>query len=79
MIYTLETKLKKSRESLVSRLNKKASTSAPDSTPQQLSAMLNFRTSPAVMRTRRLEKNVPEVNVLLPERNSPSATYNYII
>ena len=79
MIYTLETKLKKTRESLVSRLNKKASTSAPDSTPQQLSAMLNFRTSPAVMRTRRLEKNVPEVNVLLPERNSPSATYNHII
>ena len=79
MIYTLETKLKKARQSLVTRLNKKASTSAPDSTPQQLSAMLNFRTSPAVMRTRRLEKNVPEVNVLLPERNSPSATYNYII
>jgi hypothetical protein len=82
MIYTLETKLKKTRESLVSRLNKKASTSAPDSTPQQLSAMLNFRTSPAVMRTRRLEKNVPEVNVLLPERNFPSATsatYNHII
>jgi hypothetical protein len=74
LVYTLETKLKKTRESLVSRLNKKARTSAPDSTPQQqLSAMLNFRTSPAVMRTRRLEKNVPEVNVLLPERNSPSA------
>ena len=73
MIYTLETKLKKTRESLVSRLNKKASTSAPDSTPQQLSAMLNFRISPAVMRIRRPEVNLPEVNVLLPERNSPSA------
>jgi len=73
MAYTLETKLKKTRESLVSRLNKKASTSAPDSTPQQLSAMLNFRISPAVMRIRRPEKNLPEVNVLLPERNSPSA------
>ena len=79
MIYTLENKLKKTRESLVSRLNKKASTSAPDSTPQQLSAMLNFRTSPAVMRIRNPEKNVPEVNVLLPERNSSSATYNHII
>jgi hypothetical protein len=35
--------------------------------------MLNFRISPAVMRIRRPEKNLPEVNVLLPERNSPSA------
>jgi hypothetical protein len=63
MVHMLEIKLKKSREQLVARLNKKLRDAAPHSTPQQLSALLNFRTPPAVLRLQRSEKNVPEVNV----------------
>ena len=62
MAHMLEIKLTKSREQLVARLNKKHRDAAPDSTPQQLSAMLNFRTPPSVMRIRNPEKNVPAVN-----------------
>ena len=67
MIHTLDTKLKKSKEHLVARLNKKLKEVAQDSSPQQLSSLLKFRTPPAVLRIRRSEKNVPEVNELLPE------------
>ena len=63
MVHTLDTKLKKTKEQLVARLNKKLRESAPDSTPQHLSSLLNFRTPPAVLRIQRSEKNVPEVNV----------------
>ena len=62
MAHMLEIKLKKTKEQLVARLNKKHRDADPDSTPQQLSAMLNFRTTPSVMRIRNPEKNVPAVN-----------------
>ena len=62
MVHMLDIKLKKSKEQLVARLNKKVRDADPESTPQQLSAMLNFRTTPAVLRNQRSEKNVPAVN-----------------
>jgi hypothetical protein len=67
MVHLLDTKLKKTKESLVSRLNKKLQQVAQETTPQQISSLLRFRTPSAVMRIQKSEKNHPDINVLLPE------------
>ena len=65
MLELLNTKLRKTKESLVSRLNKKLQEVAQESTPQQLSSLLKFRTPPAVMRKKKSEENVPEIKSII--------------
>ena len=75
MLELLNTMLKKKRESLVTRLNKKLQEVDQETTPQQLSSLLYFRKPPAVMRKQKSENNAPETvkrklkskNSILPE------------
>lgn len=75
MLELLHTMLKKKKESLVTRLNKKYQEVDRETTPRQLSALLNFRKPPAVMRKQKPENNAPEAvkrklkskNSILPE------------